>query len=100
MEPGRSPLGSWAGPEERLDVGAGLVRNKQAAAPIQKSRSGPAAGAQGLQRCDCPATPQEVGWSEDDRVPQTAPGTHPSVPEQSDRKGAVGTVLSGSLEGG
>lgn len=50
MEPGKSPLGNCAGPGEWLSVGAGLVRNKQAAAPIQRwmSRSGPAAGAQGV----------------------------------------------------
>lgn len=45
MEPGKSPLGNCAGPGEWLSVGAGLVRNKQAAAPVQCPGQ---AGAQGV----------------------------------------------------
>lgn len=48
MEPGKSPLGNCAGPGEWLGgVGAGLVRNKQAAAPVQ-----------------CPGQAQQLGHRE------------------------------------
>lgn len=91
MERGvKSPLGNSSRPGEWPSVGAGLVRKQASSSPhTAKSRSGPAAGAQGSHQ-DCPATPQGVsgvGCRTEDRVLQTAPGTNLSVPEQPDRKG-------------
>ncbi|EDM05907.1 rCG32816 [Rattus norvegicus] len=59
MERGvKSPLGNSSRPGEWPSVGAGLVRKQASSSPhTAKSRSGPAAGAQGSHQ-DCPATPR------------------------------------------
>lgn len=78
MEPGKSPLGNCAGPGEGLSVGAGLGKNKQAAAPVQQ----------------CPGQAQQLGhreWAEEGCRSEELLRQHQlliiSGPERSDRKG-------------
>lgn len=78
----KSPLGTSAGPGERPSVGAGLVRNKQAAAPAQHS---PGQAQQPGHRDQTEVTTlipskESAGvGGEVHRVLQTAPGTDPPL---------------------